>query len=297
MISRLLSSRLSRRRSSRTILPAASSGGGPAVLETALRVFTLAGTARLIFCEVGGLAGTAVNPGLAPLKRTGSQRVKALPLPSSLSTVKTPPRNRASSLDMESPRPVPPNLRLVVPSACLKASKTISSLSAGIPMPLSLTRKKRISSRLASANSGGKAPTAGRPTVKSTAPCSVNLKELESRFFNTWSNRASSVKITAGASSSRTRAKPIFFCSARGLKGASSETSILSRVISSGLISIRPASILERSSTSLIRLSRSAPELWIVAANSTCLGNRLVSLLAASNWESIRILFKGVRSS
>jgi len=164
-------------------------------------------------------------------------------------------------------------------------------------MPLSLTRKKKIFSGAMVANSGGRASLAGRPTVKSIAPCSVNLKAFESRFFNTWRRRVSSVKITGGAFISCTRDKPIFFCSAWGLKGANSEASRLSKLISAGWISIRPASILERSSTSLIRFNRSAPELWMVEANSTCLGSRLDSLLVASNWERMRMLFKGVRSS
>jgi hypothetical protein len=43
---------------------------------------------------------------------------------------------------MDKPRPVPPNLRLVEPSTYLKASKTISSLLCGIPIPWSLTENK-----------------------------------------------------------------------------------------------------------------------------------------------------------
>ena len=39
------------------------------------------------------------------------------------------------------PRPVPPNRRVVDPSAWLKASKIVSCLSAGTPTPVSLTRK------------------------------------------------------------------------------------------------------------------------------------------------------------
>ena len=50
-----------------------------------------------------------------------------------------PPSMRASSLEIDSPSPVPPYLRLVVPSACWNASKIISSLPAGMPMPVSRT--------------------------------------------------------------------------------------------------------------------------------------------------------------
>ncbi len=42
---------------------------------------------------------------------------------------------------IERPRPVPPYLRLVVPSACWKASKMMRCLSEGMPMPVSETEK------------------------------------------------------------------------------------------------------------------------------------------------------------
>ena len=43
---------------------------------------------------------------------------------------------------MASPRPVPPYLRLVLPSACWKASKMICCLSAEMPMPVSRHRER-----------------------------------------------------------------------------------------------------------------------------------------------------------
>ena len=42
---------------------------------------------------------------------------------------------------MARPRPVPPNRRVVDPSACLKASKIVSCFSGGMPMPVSVTAK------------------------------------------------------------------------------------------------------------------------------------------------------------
>ena len=62
-----------------------------------------------------------------------------LPRPGSLSTRISPPSMRAISRLIERPRPVPPYLRLVVPSACWKASKMMRCLSSGMPMPLSVT--------------------------------------------------------------------------------------------------------------------------------------------------------------
>ena len=67
--------------------------------------------------------------------------VNVLPFPVSLSTRTSPPSRRASSRLMERPRPVPPYLRLVVPSACWKASKMSYCLSLAIPMPVSSTEK------------------------------------------------------------------------------------------------------------------------------------------------------------
>ena len=58
-----------------------------------------------------------------------------------------------------------------------------------------------------------------------------------------------------------------------------------------------PDSIFDRSRMSLIRFSRSVPALWMVRANSTCLGVRFCSGLSLSCWPRIRMLFSGVRSS
>ena len=69
-----------------------------------------------------------------------------LPSPGSLSTWISPPSRRAISRQIDRPRPVPPYLRLVVPSACRNASKMTSSLSAAMPMPVSITAKASMSS-------------------------------------------------------------------------------------------------------------------------------------------------------
>ena len=64
-----------------------------------------------------------------------------LPAPGALSRWISPPSRWAISRPIDRPRPVPPYLRLVVPSACWKASKIIMCLSAGMPRPVSVTRK------------------------------------------------------------------------------------------------------------------------------------------------------------
>lgn len=62
-------------------------------------------------------------------------------MPSKESTSILPPSRVASSRQIVRPRPVPPYLRLVVPSACWNASKMLSSLEAAMPIPVSLTAK------------------------------------------------------------------------------------------------------------------------------------------------------------
>ena len=51
----------------------------------------------------------------------------------------SPPSRWAISRLIDRPSPVPPYRRLVVPSACWKASKMTRSLSSAMPMPVSTT--------------------------------------------------------------------------------------------------------------------------------------------------------------
>ena len=66
------------------------------------------------------------------------------PAPGRDDTVMAPPSSRASSRLIDRPRPVPPYLRLVVPSACWNASKIMASLSGAMPIPVSRTVKATI---------------------------------------------------------------------------------------------------------------------------------------------------------
>ena len=65
--------------------------------------------------------------------------MKVEPRPGWLETTISPPSSRAISRLIARPRPVPPYLRLVVPSACWKASKMMRCLSSAMPMPVSVT--------------------------------------------------------------------------------------------------------------------------------------------------------------
>ena len=65
--------------------------------------------------------------------------MKTLPSPSRLATVMVPPIAAHSSLQMARPRPVPPNRRVVVESACTNFSNSEATRSGAMPIPESAT--------------------------------------------------------------------------------------------------------------------------------------------------------------
>ena len=80
---------------------------------------------------------------------TGSMRISnqnVEPRFGSLATPMTPPISATSWRQMASPRPVPPYLRVVKESACVKALKIWPCASAAMPMPVSLTSNRSLPS-------------------------------------------------------------------------------------------------------------------------------------------------------
>ena len=147
--------------------------------------------------------------------------MKVLPAPGALSTWISPPSRWAISRPIDRPRPVPPYLRLVVPSACWNASKISMCLSAGMPMPVSVTRKATTpwagSAAAARRRRSWKMARGGAGRTSSvTDPLSVNLTALDSRLLRTCSRRWRSVSSSAGApwSTLTVRVRP--FWSVRG---------------------------------------------------------------------------------
>ena len=102
---------------------------------------------------------------------------------------------------MVRPRPVPPNLRVVLASACAKASKSFSSLSAGMPMPVSRTLNCSIGVASPPSASGLISPASAIWISTSTSPWSVNLTAFETRLTSTWRMRVTSPKTAGGTSS------------------------------------------------------------------------------------------------
>ena len=124
--------------------------------------------------------------------------MKVLPSPGVLRTRISPPSRRAISRLIDSPRPVPPYMRPVPVSACWNGSKMIFSLSAAMPMPVSLTEKATTRPARLSTGWSTDQPSAASSIRRSTRPVSVNLQAFESRFRSTCWSRLASVEMAAG---------------------------------------------------------------------------------------------------
>ena len=129
---------------------------------------------------------------------TGSSTVKTKvePVPGPwLCTRIEPPISSARRWLMARPRPVPPNLRVMLESACEKDWNSRLMPSGDRPMPVSRTQK------LSAVRPG--APGSPR-TVSTTSPASVNFTALLSRFSRICRTRARSPFTPAGTSPSNT---------------------------------------------------------------------------------------------
>ena len=99
------------------------------------------------------------------------------------------PAPRAKRRLMVKPSPVPPKRRVVELSACVKGSKTASSWSGGMPIPVSIT--SIVSMR-------GPAVRAQAQRPRSPRPLSVNLIALPTRLVTICRTRDGSVRTVSG---------------------------------------------------------------------------------------------------
>ncbi len=182
--------------------------------------------------------------------------MKVAPSPGSLATQIRPPISRTSVDEIVRPRPVPPNRRVVDPSACMNGSKMVPCLSGAIPIPVSVTSKCSmvdLSVRECS------------PTVTSTCPLDVNLIALPTRFDSTWRTRTGSPTIPSGTSDWISHISSSPFSSAFTASGFSvccTSSRTENEIASSS--SLRD-SILEKSRMSLrIESSESADDLTVI---------------------------------
>ena len=187
--------------------------------------------------------GMGVAPGSATT--AGIRTVNVVPTPASLVTVIVPPIISQNILLITRPRPVPPYFLAVDASACANALKRRPSCSGVMPIPVSRTVSSIQST----------CPSVRRAPASVTVPRSVNLLALESRLKSTCRTRVTSAwMIPISGSSANARTLPFFSISGATVDATASIASDRSK--SSRWSSILPASILERSSTSLISASR-----------------------------------------
>ena len=161
---------------------------------------------------------------------------------------------------MDSPRPVPP---LRWPSSSwVKASNTLSRTDAGIPGPVSSMQNMNLDPP------GPAAASSGRPsdTRSVTPPVSVNLTALPRMLIRTWRSLPTSPCNRTGPGGTpgpAARSQPTRQASPASRHCTSKITdrsrTSCRRSKSVGCSSTRPASILDRSRTSLTKWSRWAP--------------------------------------
>ncbi len=158
---------------------------------------------------------------------------------------------------MARPRPVPPYLRVVDESACENDWKRRPMPSGDRPMPVSRTAK--VSSTRPSA-------AGAALTVSTTSPASVNLTALASRLSRIWRSRVTSPSTARGMSPSNRYAVSRFFSTARVDTRSSADSTQSRRSNGCASMSIRPASIFEKSRMSLMIVSSASPESRMVVA-------------------------------
>ena len=124
----------------------------------------------------------------SPLPSALIQNQKRLPSPWVDSTFIRPPIRLTNSLEMASPSPAPPWLAWIRSSICSKGLKMVSSLSAGMPIPVSFTAKQTRSLSLSNS------------TLIATSPVSVNLIALLTRLIRICRSRVGSTLIYSGIS-------------------------------------------------------------------------------------------------
>ena len=170
--------------------------------------------------------------------------------------------------------------------------------STGIPIPLSVTENSMTFFLLKRFGFENLILTSGRFILKVILPpAGVNLNAFDKRFFKICPKRTLSEIKLAFSVRLWSILNFIFFSFAISEKSISRSLQTDIIFVSSGINSTLPASILERSKMSLIRSSRSLPDLWMTQAYSVCFGVRFLSLFSSRSFARINTLFKGVLNS
>ena len=200
---------------------------------------------------------------------------------------------------MERPRPVPPYLRAVVPSAWANDSNIRFLQVPGDP-DAGVADDELDDGVGSSRGRRSRDPSRPRPGPSGPSPCrcSVNLKALASRFLSTCRRRPESVtsirrhaRQDLDAEGRRSSARP------RRRKSRSSAPCNSGTGSSPSWSVTVPDSTFARSRMSSSSRSRSRPDEWITPAYWTCVSVRFSSGLSSSSRARISRLLSGVRSS
>ena len=178
--------------------------------------------------------------------------LNVLPRPTVLSRRNCPPIRLTKCREIVSPSPVPPYLRVVDESTCVKLANIVSCFSIGTPMPVSSTEIR---------NPIESASCDIRSTRSAIPPHSVNLMAFPTRFNKICLSLVGSPRTREATEVDTLPIRLNPFSSARmEYKSTVSATTV--RRSNSVLSSVsKPASIFDRSRMSLTRLCRASPAL------------------------------------
>ena len=197
----------------------------------------------------------------------------------------SPPMISAMRLTIDRPSPDPPKRRVLLSSIWVNGANSSGRLSSGTPMPESSTSKR---SRISPCGAGHSLPS------MRMRPWSVNLTALLTRLPSIWRTRpASASSLRSSPCQPYSTSSP--FCLARLRNRAAHSVMTCSGENGSATSCMRSASIRDRSSTSLSRLSSARPEPRMASANSRRSSSS--RSLSSSNSAMPRIPFIGVRIS
>ena len=176
-------------------------------------------------------------------------------------------------------------MRVVLASAWVKALNSFSCTSAGMPIPVSATEKA----------SSQRSTASGLPSIRTvTEPVSVNFSALPTRLVTICRSRRASPTSAAGTPSAVSTMSVRPLDSTRSRSNSAASVSSAAGAKGRWSMSMRPASILDRSSTSSMMAISDMADRW---ARVTCCSCSWVSRLSASNSSMPRTPFIGVRIS
>ncbi len=176
-----------------------------------LRFISLSSTTKAFSFISGGCAIAGIAGGTPVALKNGTVNAKVLPFPGVLTSSISLFISWIKRAEMERPRPVPPNSRVVEESACEKALNICSCFSSGMPIPVSdIEIRMGINPSL----------VCKRSARTLTSPCLVNLMALPARLMRIWRKRVGSPIRNSGMSPCKAQVTSSPFCWARTARGS-----------------------------------------------------------------------------